>query len=213
MTPGKRALDLVLALILGVALLPVLLLLMAVVRWRDGAPVFYGATRMRGPDQPFTLWKLRSMTTVTGDSGVSGGDKAGRITPTGRFLRRTRLDELPQLWNVLRGDISFVGPRPPLPEYVARFPDLYARVLRSRPGITGLATLSFHAHEEWLLGRCATATETDATYARACIPRKARLDLIYQRHRNLCWDLWLMIRTAVRVLPRGDAGRRDPARR
>jgi lipopolysaccharide/colanic/teichoic acid biosynthesis glycosyltransferase len=136
------------------------------------------------------------------DSGVSGGDKAARITALGRLLRRSRLDEIPQLWNVIRGDMSFVGPRPPLRQYVERFPDLYAQVLRSRPGITGLATLVYHGHEERLLARCATPEETDALYARACVPRKARLDLIYQRRRSLCWDLWLMMQTAGKVVPR-----------
>src|SRR5690606_28666329 len=109
-----------------------------------------------------------------------------------------RLDEVPQLWNVLKGDMSFVGPRPPLRVYVERFPDLYAQVLRSRPGVTGLASLHFHRHEEWILARCATPEDTDAAYARRCVPRKARLDLIYQRRRNLCLDMALMWRTAAR---------------
>jgi lipopolysaccharide/colanic/teichoic acid biosynthesis glycosyltransferase len=210
MTPAKRALDLGLALLLAVPLLPVLLVLMAAIRLRDGAPVFYGSERMRAPGQSFTLWKLRTMKVARDDSGVSGGDKAVRITPTGRFLRRSRLDELPQLWNVLRGDLSFVGPRPPLRQYVERFPDLYARVLRSRPGITGLATLRFHRHEEWLLARCATAAETDAVYARACVPRKARIDLIYQRNRNLCLDLVLIGRTAGKLWSMGARPVRKP---
>ena len=135
------------------------------------------------------------MTVTDTDSGVSGGDKSARITRTGAMLRGKRLDELPQLWNVLKGDISFVGPRPPLRQYVERFPALYAQVLKSRPGITGLASQKFHAHEEWLLSRTRTAEETDAVYARACVPRKARLDLIYQAHRNLCFDMAIMWRT------------------
>jgi lipopolysaccharide/colanic/teichoic acid biosynthesis glycosyltransferase len=131
---------------------------------------------------------------------VSGGDKSARITRTGAFLRRSRLDEVPQLWNVLRGDISFVGPRPPLRQYVEAFPDVYARVLQSRPGITGLASVYFHAHEEHLLARCTSTAETDAVYRRACIPRKARLDLIYQARRNLCVDMGIMLKTVFRRL-------------
>jgi len=123
-----------------------------------------------------------------------------RVTALGRVLRRFSLDELPQLWNVLRGDMSFVGPRPPLPIYVARFPELYAEVLKSRPGITGLATLHFHAREERLLAPCRTAEETDAVYMRRCVPRNARLDLIYQRNRTLCLDLVLLGQTLGRVL-------------
>lgn len=200
MTPGKRAFDLALALLLTALLAAPFALLLLWLMLREGRPLFYAAERMRAPGQPFRLYKLRTMRPDPADSGVSGGDKAARITPTGRFLRRTRLDEIPQLWNVLTGDMSFVGPRPPLRQYVERFPALYARVLRSRPGITGLATLHFHRHEGRLLARCRTPGETDAVYVRACIPRKARLDLIYQRRRTLCLDAAILARTLARVL-------------
>ena len=207
MTVAKRLTDLALALILAVVLIVPLIIVVTVMLVKDGRPVFYTAERMRAPDRPFRLWKLRSMT-VAHDNGVSGGDKTARITRTGRFLRRTRLDEVPQLWNVLWGDMSFVGPRPPLRQYVDRFPSLYAQVLQSRPGITGMATLHFHAHEERLLAQCQSAAETDAVYARRCVPVKARLDLIYQRHQTVCLDLALLGRTIGRML-----GRMLPARR
>ncbi|MEX5728044.1 lipopolysaccharide/colanic/teichoic acid biosynthesis glycosyltransferase [Rhodovulum iodosum] len=202
MTPAKRAFDVALALLLGVVLLPVLALVLLAIWVLDGRPLFYVSERMRAPGRPFMLWKLRTMRPVDTDSGVSGGDKASRITRTGRALRKFRLDEIPQLWNVLRGDMSFVGPRPPLRAYVERFPALYGEVLKSRPGITGLATLTYHAHEERLLAPCRTPEETDAVYARACVPRKARLDLIYRRHASICYDIVLLARTAGRVLRR-----------
>jgi lipopolysaccharide/colanic/teichoic acid biosynthesis glycosyltransferase len=200
MTPGKRLLDIGLVLVLLVVTAPLMAGIALAVLVLDGRPVLYASERIRAPGQGFTLWKFRTMRPEAGDWGVSGGDKAGRITRTGRFLRRARLDELPQLWNILKGDMSFIGPRPPLREYVERFPGLYARVLRSRPGISGLATLHFHRHEERLLARARTREETDAIYARACVPRKARLDLIYQARRNLCFDLVLIGRTALRFL-------------
>ena len=96
--------------------------------------------------------------------------------------------------------MSFVGPRPPLRLYVERFPDLYAQVLQNRPGITGLATLVFHRHEEALLAQCTSAAQTDAVYARRCVPRKAKIDLIYQRRRTVWMDLGLMARTLARAL-------------
>ena len=154
------------------------------------------------PDQSFRLVKFRTMRPDPTTGGVTGGDKSARISRVQRFLRRSRLDELPQLWNVLRGDMSFVGPRPPLRVYVEAFPDLYAEVLRSRPGVTGLASLTFHAHEEAILARAASAAETDALYRRRCVPRKARLDLIYQRKASLCFDLALLWRTLRRVFGR-----------
>lgn len=200
MTFGKRLFDITLALVLALVLALPFGVLLIVLLLREGRPVFYVSERMRAPGRPFRLWKLRTMSVVAADSGVSGGDKAARITPMGRLLRRSRLDEVPQLWNVLKGDMSFVGPRPPLRLYVERFPDLYAQVLQSRPGITGLATLRYHAHEERLLRACSSAAETDAVYARRCVPRKATLDLIYQQRRTLCLDLMLLWQTASRVL-------------
>ncbi len=198
MTPAKRLIDVTLALLLvAILALPFSLVLLWLLL-REGRPLFYVSERMRAPGRPFLLWKLRTMTVVPPEAGVSGGNKASRITAAGRFLRRSRLDEVPQLWNVLKGDMSFVGPRPPLRLYVERFPDLYARVLQNRPGITGLATLVFHAHEEALLAPCKTAEETDAVYSRRCVPRKARIDLIYQQNRSIWMDFALMWRTLFR---------------
>ncbi|MEM6824639.1 MAG: sugar transferase, partial [Pseudomonadota bacterium] len=150
MTASKRAFDLVLAVVLGLLFLPVIGIIALAIWLRDGRPVFYVSERMKTPEEGFDLVKFRTMSFAAADSGVSGGDKSARITATGALLRGRRLDELPQLWNVIRGDISFVGPRPPLRQYVDRFPELYARVLASRPGITGLASLRYAAHEERL---------------------------------------------------------------
>jgi lipopolysaccharide/colanic/teichoic acid biosynthesis glycosyltransferase len=208
MTPAKRLFDLLFASLLALVLAPVVLVLMAVLLATSGRPLFYVAERMRAPGQPFRLWKFRTMSVAgPGEAGVSGGDKAGRVTAAGRVLRRFRADEIPQLWNVLRGDMSLVGPRPPLREYVERFPDLYAEVLECRPGVTGLATLRFHAHEDRLLSRCATAEETDAVYCRRCVPRKAQLDLIYREHRSFCFDMAIMAETLRRLARRKQRGR------
>lgn len=195
MTQSKRLMDLLIALFFTILLLPVIVVIALMILVRDGRPVFYLSERMKTPDTSFMLWKFRTMRLDADDSGVSGGDKVARITPLGGWLRGKRLDELPQLINILRGDLSCVGPRPPLRRYVELRPDLYAEVLRSRPGVTGLATLVYHAHEEYLLGPCDSADMTHAVYLRRCVPAKARLDLIYQRHRNLCFDLILVWRT------------------
>ena len=201
MTLQKRLLDIVLALALAALLLPVIGLLAILLLISQGRPLLYRAERMKTPDQGFLLWKFRTMRPSDENSGVTGRDKSNRITPLGHILRKTRLDELPQLWNVLRGDISFVGPRPPLRLYVEAFPKLYAKVLQSRPGITGLATLRFHRHEEWILAQCTTPAQTDAAYRRRCVPRKAAIDLIYARHRSLCFDVLLMGQTVTRLIP------------
>lgn len=200
---SKRVFDIGLALLLGIVLLPVIGAVALLILVRDGRPIFFGHRRSRAPGQEFTLWKFRTMLPLRRrrDKGVSGGHKRRRITKTGRFLRRTRLDELPQLWNVLRGDMSFVGPRPPDPRYVEMFPDLYGEVLKTRPGITGLATLAYHKTEERLLAQCKTPQQTERVYTRRCVPRKARLDLIYAKNQNLCYDLLLLFHTLFRRLP------------
>jgi lipopolysaccharide/colanic/teichoic acid biosynthesis glycosyltransferase len=195
MTAPKRLFDLCLVMILIVILSGVIVGLAVLIALKEGRPVFYLSERMKTPDQGFCLIKFRTMKVAKKDSGVSGGDKDDRITTLGGVLRKTRLDELPQLWNVLRGDISFVGPRPPLREYVERFPAIYDQVLKSRPGVTGLASVRYHAHEEMLLKRCGTALETDTVYTRACVPRKARLDVIYQNHQSLCFDMRILVET------------------
>jgi lipopolysaccharide/colanic/teichoic acid biosynthesis glycosyltransferase len=198
MTLSKRIFDILVALLLGVLLLPLVLVVWALILVRDGRPVFYISERMKTAEQGFPLVKFRTMSVVEQDQGVSGGDKAARITKTGAFLRKYRLDEVPQLWNVLRGDISFVGPRPPLRRYVEAFPEIYNLVLTSRPGITGLATVIYHQHEEHLLASCQTAEETEQVYVSRCIPVKARLDLIYQENQSVCFDVKLMMKTVFK---------------
>lgn len=200
MTLSKRLFDILFALAILPIVLPVGLIVAAALLLTQGRPLFYAAERMKTPTRGFRLWKFRTMTTVARDSGVSGAHKAARITPAGRVLRRFRLDEVPQLWNILAGDISFVGPRPPLRQYVERFPEIYGPVLRSRPGVTGLASIHYHRHEEWLLARCRTAAETDRVYCARCVPAKARLDLIYAKNASVCFDIVLIFRTITRVL-------------
>ena len=195
MTWRKRIIDLFFASLLEIILGPIILYLIWLIWRKQGRPLFYVAERMKSPTESFGLWKFRTMTVVDSDQGVSGGHKDTRITPLGAKLRAKRLDEFPQLWNILKGDLSFVGPRPPLREYVERFPSIYAKVLKSRPGVTGLATIRFHKHEDRLLARCDSAEQTDDIYCRICVPRKARLDLIYQRNQSTCYDFDLVFQT------------------
>ncbi len=200
MTPSKRAFDVFFAVLLAVVLAPVALVIALVIMLFDGRPVFYVSERMKTAEHGFPLWKFRTMSVVQTDAGVSGGNKDSRITQTGRFLRKYRLDEIPQLWNILRGDISFVGPRPPLRHYVEKFPDIYSKVLIARPGLTGLATLVYHQTEERLLAKCHTSEETEEVYSRRCVPAKAKLDVIYARNQSVCGDFRIMLATVFRSL-------------
>ena len=202
MTPEKRLFDIGLALVLLLPGLVLMVLVALLILAVDGPPVFYRSERMRDPSRAFMLLKFRTMRPAPADRGVTGGDKRARITRTGRFLRASRLDELPQLFNILRGDLSFVGPRPPLRLYAAAMPETYGAVLRSRPGLTGLATLVFRRHEKRLLAACHTPEESDRVYRTRCAPKKARLDLLYQRKRSLRYDLAILCRTIRSLLKR-----------
>lgn len=200
MPTDKRVFDLFTIAWMSVILLPVMAALLPVAWLAHGRPLFIASERMRAPGCAFRMYKLRSMTVSASQDGITGGDKAAQITGFGWFLRRTRLDELPQLLNIARGEMSIVGPRPPLRRFVDMFPDLYAQVLRSPPGVTGLASLVFAAHEERLLAACRNAAETDTVYIRRCIPRKARIDMIYLNNRSLGLDFWLALISGLRAL-------------
>lgn len=199
----KRGLDIFVSLGLLILLLPAFALIAARIRRDDGGPAFYRSERMTTMTKGFQLLKFRTMSPVdsgTTDHGVSGGDKSDRVTAIGKMLRARRLDELPQLINILRGDMSLVGPRPPLRQYTDAYPDIYGRVLRDKPGVTGLGSLFFARHEERILATASSASQTDALYRRRCIPRKARLDGIYQTNRTLWLDLLILYWTAARFV-------------
>ena len=198
---GRRTQDIILSSVALVVLSPVMLAtaIAIVVDDPSAGPVF-SQERIGRNGKPFKFYKFRSMcpnAEAKLDDLLDQNEMDGpvfkikddpRITRVGKFIRKTSIDELPQLWNILKGDISFVGPRPPLREYVERFPETYLEVLRMRPGVTGLASIHYHRHEEWLLARCRTAAETDRVYCARCVPAKARLDLIYAKNASVCWS-------------------------
>lgn len=193
---GKRCFDLALVLALLVPACAAIILIALCLRLCQGRQVFYVSERMSSPENGFHLIKFRTMHPGEDAGCATGGDKAARVTCIGRYLRASRLDELPQIWNILRGDMSFVGPRPPLRRYVERHPEIYRKVLRSRPGLTGLATLRFARRERLILEGCSSEFETDALYSRRCVPAKARLDLLYQRSQSARFDIYLLWETA-----------------
>lgn len=211
MTAEKRLFDLVFALVLLPFLVPVAALVAIAVALMDGFPVIYGGERVGQGGRGFVLWKFRTMVRSGGAGVASGGHMNGRITALGRLLRRSRLDELPQIVNVLRGEMSFVGPRPPLRRYVDLFPDLYARVLCQRPGITGLATVVFRRREEVAMAACQSPQDSDACYQSHCLRQKARLDRLYARKQGLRLDLAIIAMTLASLVPGSGPGRLNPA--
>lgn len=196
--------DRIMACLLLPVVLPIIAVLFIVVLVIQGRPFLFASERMRTADDAFYLYKIRTMHPPGhGDQeGALGGYLNSRVTPLGVWLRRLRLDELPQIFNVIRGDIRFIGPRPPLRKHVTACPRRYRRLLSmTPPGITGLATVTVHAREENLLAACRTAEETESVYQRRCLPVKLRLDMIYQKNRCLMLDLLILWRTFARLIP------------
>jgi lipopolysaccharide/colanic/teichoic acid biosynthesis glycosyltransferase len=184
---ARVCLDFTLALVLMVLAAPVLVLVALVVKLTSRGPVIYSQTRTGKGGRPYTIYKIRTMAhhceSTTGACWSSPGDP--RITLVGSFLRRTHLDELPQLWNVLRGDMSLVGPRPERPEFVTKLEKVvpgYRRRLEVRPGVTGLAQIQLQA-------------DIDVDSVR----RKLVYDIYYIDRRSLWLDLRIILSTACKV--------------
>jgi len=192
----RRLLDVALAAALLVLLAPVLGLLAVLVRLTSPGPAFFRQTRIGRHGRPFELVKLRTMRAdapTIGPTITAGGDP--RITWFGARLRRAKLDELPQLWNVVRGDMSLVGPRPEVPRYVARYCPAARAALRVRPGLTDPASLAL-ADEAAVLGRF---DDPERVYAEEILPWKLALSLAYLERRTVWTDLGIVARTATHV--------------
>ncbi len=188
----RRLLDIIIAAAGLVILSPVLLLLALLVRLSSPGPVLYAGRRVGRDGREFRLLKLRTM--QVGADRLGPGitlDQDPRITPLGRWLRAHRLDELPQLWNVLRGDMSLVGPRPEDPRYVAHYTPEQREVLRVRPGITGPAQIAYRNEAE----RLRSAPDPEEMYLREIMPAKLAIDLAYLRRRTVWSDLALLFNT------------------
>lgn len=196
----NRIFDLALCALIAPIAIPLMLAIYAFQRLSSEYPAFHYSVRAKQHCVPFKLIKFRTMKPINEGETASGGHQDDRISKSGRFLRKVRLDELPQIWNILRGDMSFVGPRPPLLKYVNSFPETYARVLQEKPGITGLATLKYHQREKVILSNARTSAETEEIYRTICIPQKARLDLLYCHHKSVCFDLQLILKTIGTVI-------------
>lgn len=191
----KRACDFSAALGGLIVLAPLLGLVAVLVKLSSPGPVFFRQERMGRGMRPFRIYKFRTMVVDAPRLGgqLTQGEHDPRITRVGRWLRRTKLDELPQLINVVLGQMSLVGPRPEVPRYVERFAADFAEVLSIRPGITDLASLKYR-DEAALLGQVA---DTEAAYERYILPDKIRLAKHYAREQSLALDLRLIWATVL----------------
>lgn len=192
----KRMFDVALGSALLVGAAPVLALASLAVRLESPGPVLFRHTRIGRGGRPFQTLKLRTMVdgaATTGPAITASGD--ARITHVGRILRRAKIDELPQLWNVLRGDMSLVGPRPEVARYVDLSSPEWQRLLSVRPGLTDIASLTFR-DEERLLGK---AHDRERAYREVILPMKSQLALTGVASSSLGYDLRILVQTLLAV--------------
>lgn len=193
----KRAFDLVFALVLVLLLSPLLLVLALCVALTSPGGAFFRQVRTGRGGAHFKLLKFRTMRPDSEAKGqLTIGGRDPRITPVGYFLRKSKLDELLQLWNVLVGDMSLVGPRPEVPKYVAMYTPEQLAVLSVRPGITGPASLRYIDENELL----ARSADPERTYIEEVMPAKLAVDLRYVQERSFAGDLVILWRTALGIL-------------
>ena len=191
----KRAFD-ILCSFLGLTVLsPVLLVVSVLVAVTSPGGVFFRQERIGKDGKPFCIFKFRSMRKDNAGLKITTGNDS-RITPVGRFLRKSKIDELPQLINVLVGDMSFVGPRPEVADYVDLYTPYQRQVLLVRPGITGLASIRFRNENDLLTA----SDDPNRTYIEQIMPRKIDLDLEYIPHASVFYDIKLIFQTFAVVI-------------
>lgn len=191
----KRAFDIVCSLLGLVVLSPLLLVVSLLVAVTSPGGVFFRQERIGKGGKPFRIFKFRSMRKDNAGLKITTGNDS-RITPVGRFLRKSKIDELPQLINVLVGAMSFVGPRPEVADYVSLYTPYQRQVLLVRPGITGLASIRFRNENDLLTA----STDPNRTYIEQIMPRKIDLDLEYIPHASVLYDIKLIFQTFAVVI-------------
>ena len=211
---AKRVVDVVIASSALVMASPLLAMAAVAIRLDTKGPVIFRHARVGLGRRPIETLKLRTMVSGAerrGPSVTAAGD--ARVTRVGRWLRRTKIDELPQLWNVLRGDMSIVGPRPEVARYTDTYPPEWEDVFRVRPGLTDLASLTFRDEESLL----ATARDRELAYRSVILPMKIELALATIRNTSVRHDLAIVARTALSIVGGPDAQQqallREAARR
>ena len=194
---AKRAMDIAISAAALCVLWPVLLLIALAIVVDDPGPVFYRQVRVGRGGRPFRIFKFRTMVVDADKMGLSitvGRDS--RITRVGAFLRKTKLDELAQLLNVLCGQMSFVGPRPEVPRYVELYTPYQRQVLLVRPGITDYASIAYRNENDLLAG----ADDPERMYIETIMPDKIELNMKYLREISPLTDVRLILRTVLAVI-------------
>jgi len=193
---AKRALDIVASALMLLALLPLILIVALLVRLDSPGPAFFMVDRIGRGGRHLRMLKFRKMHDDASGIALTVHED-DRLTRIGAFLARSKLDELPQLWHILRGDMSLVGPRPETSDFVAHHRHEYDEILRVRPGLVGFSQIAFLSE-----GRILNEEDPLTHYVSAILPQKVTLDLMYARERTILLDLKILVWSMVAVLAR-----------
>ncbi len=193
----KRLFDVLVSTVMSVLLCPLLLVLALAVKFSSKGPVFYMQERIGKNEKPFRIFKFRTMFLDADKKGLlTVGGRDPRVTPVGYFLRKYKLDELPQLFNVVLGEMSLVGPRPEVKRYVKMYSAEQRKVLEVKPGITDYASIEY-SNENELLGK---AEDPEKMYVEEIMPAKLKLNLKYVQEKSFFVDLKIIIRTVLKIV-------------
>ncbi len=189
----KRCFDILFAVLFLLVFSPIYLLTIIIIKIVSPGPVIYKAIRVGKDGQLFTCYKFRSMRVDSGKVKLTTLENDDRIFPFGKFIRKTKIDEMPQVFNIFRGDMSVVGPRPEDQEnaekvYVGEF----KHIMDVKPGLTSTASLYDYTHGELF--------EDEQSYEKIFMPKKLQLELYYVNHKSIWYDLWLILKTAWLII-------------
>lgn len=196
----KRLFDIVASLIGLIIFAPVMLIVAIIVKVTSPGPVLFSQKRLTKGMREFNIYKFRSMVSneLREKNTVQIKGSSSEITPIGKFMRKTKVDELPQFWNILKGDMSFIGPRPELPRRLKYYSDRQKQIFSVRSGISSPASIVF-SDEEYLMNQ---VQDPEKFYIEEIMPYKIELNLYYIEHQSFFYDIWLIIATLLKIVNR-----------
>lgn len=193
----KRSFDVIFAIIGLIILFPLLVIISVLIKLDSQGPVLFVQNRVGRFNKDFSIYKFRSMRVQSDKKGLlTLGNSDSRVTKIGYFIRRYKIDEFPQLYNILKGDMSFVGPRPELRFYVNYYKEDDLKIFNVRPGLTGLASLKYRNEVELLKA----ANDPEKFYIQHIIPDKLRFNKIYIKNKNFILDFKILLKTMIEVI-------------
>ena len=194
----KRLFDIVASVIGLVVFSPVMLIVAIIVKMTSPGPILFSQKRLTKGMREFNIYKFRSMVSneLREKNTVQIKGSSSEITPIGKFMRKTKLDELPQFWNILKGDMSFIGPRPELPRRLKYYNDRQKQIFSVRSGISSPASIVF-SDEEYLMNQ---VKDPEKFYIQEIMPYKIELNLYYIEHQSFFYDIWLIVATLLKIV-------------